>query len=81
MEEVKPIIFKFAIWKQEAGQPVTTGEGIALATSLIKNTELKRKVQAFQSSRYGKDTWSLSNWYWKRFFRRHAKSLSLAKGN
>jgi hypothetical protein len=81
MKEVKPIIFEFALWKQEAGQPVTTGEGIALATSLIQNTELKRKVQDFQSSCYGKDTWSLSNSYWKGFLRRHAKSLSLTTGN
>jgi hypothetical protein len=81
MEHVKAIIFKFALWKQEAGQPVTTGEGIALATSLIKNTELERKVQAFQTSCYEKDTWSLRNLYWKGFIRRHAESLSLAEGN
>ena len=81
MEQVEPVIFEFALWKQEAGQPVTTGEGIALATSLIQNTELERKVQAFQTSRYGNDTWSLSNSYWKGFIRRHGASLSLAKGN
>jgi hypothetical protein len=81
MEEVKPIIFEFALWKQEAGQPVTTGEGIALATSLITHTELERKVQDFQSSHYGKDTWSLSNLHWKGFLRQHAESLLLAKGN
>jgi hypothetical protein len=81
MAQVEPIIFEFALWKQEAGQPVTTGEGIALATSLIKNTELERKVQAFQTSGYGKDTWSLSTLCWKRFIRRHTGSLSLAKEN
>jgi hypothetical protein len=81
MEQVETIISEFALWKQEAGQPITTGEGIALATSLIKNPELERKVQAFQTFCYGKDTWSLSNSYWKGFIRRHAESLSLAKGN
>jgi hypothetical protein len=69
------------LWKQEASQVVTTGEGIALATSTIKNTELERKVQAFQTTCYGKDTWSLSNLYWRGFIRQHAESLSLAKGN
>jgi hypothetical protein len=50
MEEVELVIYKFAPWKQEAGQPVSSGEGIALATSLIKNTPLERKSQAFQAS-------------------------------
>jgi hypothetical protein len=81
MEEVEPVIYEFAPWKQEAGQPVSSGEGIVLATSLIKNTPLERKVQAFQASQYGKDTWRLTNLYWQGFMRRHAESLSLAKGN
>jgi hypothetical protein len=81
MEEVEPVIYEFALWKQEAGQPVSSGEGIALATSLIENTPLERKLQAFQASRYGKDTWRLTNSYWQGFMRRHAESLSLAKGN
>ncbi len=81
MEEVEPVIYEFALWKQEAGQPISSGEGIALATFLIENTPLERKVQAFQASRYGKDTWSLTNSYWQGFMRRHAESLSLARGN
>ena len=74
MEEVEPVIYEFALWKQEAGQPVSSGEGIALATSLIENTPLEGKVQAFQASQYGKDTWRLTNSYWQGFMRWHAKS-------
>jgi hypothetical protein len=50
MEVVEPVIYKFALWKQEAGQPISSGEGLALAASLIKNTPLEGKVQAFQAS-------------------------------
>jgi hypothetical protein len=81
MEEVEPVIYNFALWKQEAGQPVSSGEGIALPTSLIKNTPLERKVQAFHASRYGKDTWRPTNLCWQGFKRQHAQSLSLARGN
>jgi hypothetical protein len=81
IEEVEPVIYECALWKQEAGKLVSSGEGLALATSLIENTPLKGKVQAFQASQYGKDTWRLTNLYWQGFMRRHAESLSLARGN
>jgi hypothetical protein len=64
MEKVEPVILKFALWKQEAGQPITSGEGIELATSLIKDTPVELEVQQFQKSRHGKDTWCLTNSYW-----------------
>ena len=80
MEKVKPVILKFALWKQEAGQPITSGEGIELATSLIKDTPVELEVQQFQKSRHGKDTWCLTNSYWRGFMRRHALPLSRAKG-
>jgi hypothetical protein len=72
MERVEPVLLKFALWKQEAGKPITSGEGIELATSLINNTPVETEVQAFQKSRHGKDTWCLTNSYWRGFIRRHA---------
>jgi hypothetical protein len=67
MEKVKPVILQFALWKQqEAGQePTTSGEGIEqVATSLINNTSIEIKVQAFHESRHAEDTWCLTNTYW-----------------
>ena len=83
MEKVEPVILKFALWKQEAGQPISSGEGIQLATSLIKGTPIEKEVQAFQKSRHGKSTsWCLTNMYWRLgFMKRNAASLSRAKGN
>jgi hypothetical protein len=63
MEKVKPVILKFGLWKQEAGQP------IELATSLIKNTPVEMEVQAFQTLRHDKDTLCLTNSYWGGFMR------------
>jgi hypothetical protein len=45
MEKVERVILKFALWKQEAGQPITSGEGIELATPLIKDTPVELEVQ------------------------------------
>jgi hypothetical protein len=56
MEKVEAVILKFALWKQEAGQPITSGEGIELATSLINDTPVEMEVKAFQKSRHGKET-------------------------
>ncbi len=83
MEKVEPVILKFALWKQEAGQPITSGEGIELATSLIKGTPVEKEVQAFQKSRHRKSTsWCLTNQYWRAgFMKRNAVALSRAKGN
>jgi hypothetical protein len=48
IEKVKQVLFKFALWKQEAGQPVTSRESIELTTSLIKDKPTEIEVQAFQ---------------------------------
>jgi hypothetical protein len=81
MEKVEPVFLKFALWKQEAGQLITSGEGIELATSLINDTPVEMEAQAFQTSRHGKDTWCLTNSYWRVFMRQHALPLATAKGN
>ena len=81
LELVEPVILEFAVWKQEAGQPITSGDGIELASSLIKGTPTEEDVKSFQKSRHGKDTWILTNNYWQGFMRRHKRQLGLAKGN
>jgi hypothetical protein len=81
VEEIEPVLLQFAIWKQEAGQPITPTEGLQLANSLIDKKPIQSKLKEFQMSR-GKDpSGQLSKSYWKQFMRRHQNVLASAKGS
>ena len=77
---VEPVIKQIVVWKQEAGQPITPAEGLAVANSLIDGTVVQKELKAFQLSKQKPPTGVLSNKYWKLFMRRHKESLQARKG-
>ena len=80
MNPVEPVIKQIVVWKQEAGQPITPAEGLAVVNSLIDGTEVQNKLKEFQRSKQKPPTGVLSNKYWKLFMRRHKESLQARKG-
>jgi hypothetical protein len=81
VEAIEPVILQFAIWKQEAGQPITPTEGLLLANSLIEKKPIQTKLKEFQISRRKDPSGLLSKNYWKQFMRRHQNVLASAKGS
>ena len=70
-----------ALWKHEAGQPITPTEGLTLANLFIDQKPIQDKLKVFQASKKKTPTGVLSTKYWQRFMRRHAKQLQAAKGH
>ena len=81
VHEIEPVILQVCLWKQEAGQPITPTEGLALANSLIDQKPIQDKLKVFQASIKKTPTGLLSTKYWQQFMRRHIKKLQAAKGH
>ena len=62
---------QIAVWKQEAGQPITPTEGLALANSLIDGKPIKDELKSFQRCKKKEPTGLLSRKYWTLFMKRH----------
>lgn len=50
--KIEPVLLQFAIWKQEAGQPITPNEGVQLENSLIDGKPLQDELKAWQVSHH-----------------------------
>ena len=60
---IEHVILEVVKWKQEAGQPITTAEGMELSNSLINGKLLQDKLKIFQRSRKKSPTSLLSRKY------------------
>ena len=78
--EVKPLLVKFALWKQEANQPITTSEGLLMANSLIDGMPTQTKLITFQSSINAAPTGIVSAKFWSQFLKRNKQKLEVGKG-
>ena len=80
--EIEPVLLQLAVWKQQAGQPITQLEGLEFANSLIDGKPLQAKLKTWQASRRMKNlTGLLSYKYWIQFLKRHGKVLDSARGH
>ena len=80
VEEIEPVILKFAKWKQEAGQPITPTEGLQFANSLIDGKPLQDELKVYQPSQGKQPTGLLSIRYWQQFIKGNRHVLESAKG-
>ena len=77
--EVKPILLKLALWKQEAGQPITASEDLLMANFLIDGNLIQTKLKVFQSSINASSTGTLSAKFWSQFCKRNKQQLEVGK--
>ena len=80
MKSVEPALLQIVLWKQEAGQPVTPAEGLAVANSLVSETSIETEIVSWQESRGKQGTGLLSTKYWLQLMKRHKTILQLGKG-
>ena len=78
--DIEPILLQVTLWKQQAGQPITPSEGLALENFLIDQKPLQSRLKVFQMSKKKAPTGILSTKFWQLFMRRHDKALKAAKG-
>ena len=78
--EVEPLLVQFALWKQEANQPITASEGLLMANSLIDGTPIQTKLKTFQSSINAAPTGIVSAKFWSQFLKRNKQKLEVGKG-
>ena len=78
--EIKPLLIQISLWKQEAGQPITPSEGIALAISLIDGKPLQTELMKFQSSIKAALTGTVSTKFWQNFVKRNKELIEVGKG-
>ena len=71
LRKIEPVLVQVAIWKQEAGQPTTAGEGLELANLLIAGTAIQAKLKEFQRSIKARPTGFVSSKFWVQFIIRH----------
>ena len=48
---IEPVVMQIVVWKQEAGQPITPKEGLALVNSMIDGKPLQETLKTFQQSK------------------------------
>ena len=69
------------MWKQEAGQPISVSEGLALANSFIDGEHIQQNLKVFQKSKQKNPNGLISRRYCQQFVKRHANYLEAIKGH
>ena len=77
---IEPFLLQIAMWKQEAGQPITPSEGIQLANSLIDGKPTQERLKEFQTSIRAEPTGLVSAKFWLQFVKRNKEKLEVGKG-
>ncbi|CAJ1929012.1 unnamed protein product [Cylindrotheca closterium] len=77
----EPYILNIALYRQQAGQPLTQPETIALANSLVKGSELEDKLKDFHSKIKVQPTELLGKRWFKGFMNRHRDILNTGRGS
>ena len=77
---IEPFLLQIAMWKQEAGQPITPSEGIQLANSLIDGKPTQDRLREFQKSIKAEPTGLVSAKFWLQFVKRNKEKLEVGKG-
>ena len=67
--QIEPIVLQMAIWKQEAGQPMTPTEGLAFANSLIDGMNIQDELKHIQARFKKAPRACLSKSHWSAFRR------------
>ena len=80
LQDIEPILVQLALWKQDAGQPITPSEGLLIANSLIQSKPVQLELMALQERKKRTPTGVLSTGYWSGFMKRHKDILSVQKG-
>ena len=78
--QIESLLLQISLWKQDAGQPITPSEGIALANSLIDGKPIQEKLKTFQSSIRAAPTGSVSAKFWQQFIKRNKHLLDVGNG-
>lgn len=79
--QIEPLLLQVALWKQDAGQPITPFEGIDLANSLIDGKPIQTKLKKIQASIKIEPTGVVSAKFWQRFVEQNSEELEMNKGH
>ncbi|CAJ1967698.1 unnamed protein product [Cylindrotheca closterium] len=77
----EPYILKITLYRQQAGQPLTQPETIALANSLVVGSKLEDKLKDFHSKHKAQPTELLGKRWFKGFMNRNRDILNTGRGS
>ena len=77
---MEPILLKFVLYCQEAGQLIKPHELLQLANSLLEESILQVQLKEFQKSIKNPETGQLSKSWLEGFYHRHSDHLKTRKG-
>ena len=81
VKPIEKVLIQYVIWKQNAGQPMTTTECVELANSLIEGTEVEKSLIKWQKNIKKSGTGRLTKKYIKLFLNRNSLELAVSPGS